>query len=227
MRAGRILLLVFGSLLGMVSVGLLVSGAVLLWFNGSYTDDEGYFTTKSRTFESDSYAIITEDMLIEVDAPGWVRERWFDTGDLGAVKVTVSNLTQGKEVFVGLARASDVEAYLAVSEYDVLTQVSYWPFEVKYERHPGSVAPAPPSSQTFWEAQARGTGTQQLDTTLEEGVWTLVTMNGDASRDVRVEATVGIKVPYVFGTGLGLVLGGVFLFLVSTGMVVLGLRRPR
>ena len=59
MTAGKALLLIFGIIVIVISVGLVVAGSVVLWANSALTDDEGYFNTKTfrHELDKDSYAI--------------------------------------------------------------------------------------------------------------------------------------------------------------------------
>ncbi len=229
MKAGKVLLLVFGSLTGLVAIGLIASGGLLLWFDSAKTDDEGYFTTKERQFESTSYAIVSEGIDINLDIPEWIEDWWFDPQNFTNVKLAASNNDPAKEVFIGLARESDVKAYLAEVEYDEITELHYNPFgsdfRVDYSRHGGGSPPADPMSQAFWKVSTHGAGTQVLKEALETGVWSVVVMNADGSAGVDVDATFGISVPFAFRIGLGLLLGGVFIFVIAGGMIFLGVRR--
>jgi uncharacterized membrane protein YdfJ with MMPL/SSD domain len=230
MKAGRVLLLVFGSLTALVAIGLVASGGLLLWFNSERTDGEGYYTTEQRRFESTSHAIVSEGIDINLDIPEWVEDWWFDPHNFTNVKLAASNNDPAKEVFIGLARESDVKAYLAGVEYDEIVKLHYNPFgsdfSVDYSRHEGGSPPADPMSQAFWKVSTHGAGTQVLKEPLETGVWSVVVMNADGSAGVDVDGSFGMSVPFVFRTGLGLLLGGVFTFVIAGGMIFLGARRP-
>ena len=228
MTIGKVLLLVFGTLTGLVAIALIACGSLLLWFNSAKTDNEGYFTTDTRRFESTSYGIATEGIDINIDVPEWVRDWWFDPHNFTNLKLTGANNDPSKEVFIGLAKDSDVKAYFAGVEYDEIKELHYGPFRtdfrIDYRRYTGGSTPTQPASQTFWKASAHGAGTQVLKTPLETGVWSVVVMNADGSAGVDVDGSFGMSVPFVFRIGLGLLLGGVFVMLIATGMVVLGAR---
>ena len=104
MTTGKIVALVFGSLLALVAIGLIVGGGFLLWFNAAKTDDEGYFTTDVRRFESTSHAIVSEGIDINLDIPEWVDDWWFDPHTFTNVKLSATSHAPGKEVFIGLAK---------------------------------------------------------------------------------------------------------------------------
>ena len=73
MTAGKLPALVFGSLVALVAIGLIVGGGFLLWLNAAKTDDEGYFTTDVRRFESTSRAIVSEGGLTPRSQPTWIK----------------------------------------------------------------------------------------------------------------------------------------------------------
>ena len=85
--AGRILLVVLGSIVALLAVGLLAAGGTLLWADRTHRDDDGFLTTPSEFFESNSYAITSEGIdLFEADTG----EAWVLTeGILGDVRLTV------------------------------------------------------------------------------------------------------------------------------------------
>ena len=59
MSAGKIILLVFGIIGLLISIGLLVGGGTLLWADNTIKDSEGFYTTETIRIEKDSYAIVT------------------------------------------------------------------------------------------------------------------------------------------------------------------------
>jgi hypothetical protein len=72
MTGGRIALIVAGSILALVSLGLLAGGGVLVWAHATQRDDDGYYSTRSERFESNGYAIRSDDLDIGTDAPDWL-----------------------------------------------------------------------------------------------------------------------------------------------------------
>jgi hypothetical protein len=221
---GKVVLLVFGIIFLPVSVGLLLGGGALVWANSSLTDSEGFFTTKDRQIERDSYAIVTQPVDIDLEA-GW---RWgwhWDWSNFVTFKVEGSNNDPSKQIFIGVAEESDVEAYLSGVEYDEITEWSINPYRVEYGHHPGSSVPAAPTSQTFWAESAHGAGTQILKWELERGNWVLVLMNDDGSAGVDLSGAVGVKVPWLFGIGVGFLIGGIAALIIGIVMVYFAVRR--
>src|SRR3954454_15487977 len=104
--AGRIVAVVSGAIAGLVAFGLVVAGAVLLYANGQ-KDHDGYISTGSDRFHTSTYALATDDLDINSDAPDWIDE----DSALGHIRVKATS-RDGKPVFVGVAETKDVDAYL-------------------------------------------------------------------------------------------------------------------
>src|SRR5215207_11452917 len=98
MSGGRIALIVTGSILALVSLGLLAGGGTLVWAHTTQRDDEGYYSTRSERFQSDGYAIRTDDLDLGTEGPDWL----FDEGRLGTIRVTGRSGTTGKGLFLGI-----------------------------------------------------------------------------------------------------------------------------
>lgn len=215
------MLLVFGAIFLLVAIGMLFGGGALVWADQTFKDSEGFLTTDTVTIESDSYAITTRPADIDFEG------RWpWGRGDFATIKIEGSNNNSAKQIFIGIADESDVEDYFRNVSYDEIKEFRIHPYEVSYRNHPGSSEAEAPTSRTFWVAEAYGSGTRTLEWELEEGTWVLVLMNADGSADVDLSVTVGVKVPWILGVGLGLLIGGVVLLIIAIVMIVLATRRP-
>lgn len=218
MSAGKIILLVFGIIGLLISIGLLVGGGTLLWVDSTIKDSKGYYITDSIDIKKDSYAIVTGPTDIDVEA-GWV------LGDLVTFKVEGSNNDPSTQIFIGVAKESDIDTYLNGVEYDEITNLHIYPYSVNYRHHFGNVVPGVPSSQTFWTESTYGTGTQILEWELEQGSYSLVLMNNDGSAGIDMDIMLGAKVPLLLGIGIGFLVGGVIALSISILMIYLSLRR--
>src|ERR1044072_5184026 len=69
--AARTLSVIVGAIVGFVAVGLLIAGGVVLWANAK-KDHDGYISTRTERFSSNSYAIATDNLDAKIDAPDWV-----------------------------------------------------------------------------------------------------------------------------------------------------------
>jgi hypothetical protein len=219
---GRVVSIVLGSVAAVLAVGFIAAGALLLW-GDSKTDDQGYLSTDKDRYAASTYALATDNLDIDLDAAGWIMDR---RDDLGDVRLAVES-NDGKPVFVGIARTSDVSDYLRGTTYTSVTDVDYSPFHASYSDrdHGGDRRPALPADQDFWAASAHGSGKQTVAWDLEKGDWSIVVMNADASRGIDTDISAGAKVPFL-GTLGWISLGGALTLLVTAGtLTYLGLRR--
>jgi len=221
---GKIILLVFGIIGLLISISLLLGGGTLLWADNTIKDSEGFYTTSTIRIEKDSHAIITGPADIDIDV-AWNWGWGWDLGDLVTFKIEGSSNDLSNQVFMGIARESDFNAYLSGVEYDEMTRLHIYPFSVDYRNHPGSIIPGAPTSQTFWVASAHGAGTQVLEWELEPGSHSLVIMNDDGSAGVDMDIVLGAKVPLLFGVGVGLLVVGVAGLFTSIVMIYLAVRK--
>ena len=222
MSGGRIALMVVGSLLALIGLGLALGGGALLVAQGTLRDGEGFFTTSSQRFASTGRALATEDLSVVNGTP-----QGLAGNDLATLRVRATSADPEKPVFIGIARASDVDRYLAGVGHDRITNVDFAPFAVTYVPRPGSRVPQPPTAQTLWVASAAGTGTQTLRWTVAGGTWSVVMMNADGSPGVTVDANVGAKIKYLVGIAIALLAVGLVLLGGAVTMVALGARRRR
>ena len=220
MSAGKIVLLIIGIVVVVVAMSLIATGGAVLWANGVLTDGEGYLTTKTIRVDKGSYAVVSEPADIEVGS-WWV----WDWGDLASFKIEGSNDDSSNDIFMGLADASDLDSYLRDVDYDEVTDFSINPDRLDYRNHPGNSEPAMPTTQDLWLKSVNGPGTQTLDWDMQGGTWSLILMNEDGSAGVDLSIVLGVKIPWLFGTGLGLLIGGIVTLPLGTLMIILAVRR--
>ena len=215
----KILFLVFGVILVVAGSGMIVAGGGMLWANSALTDDEGYITSKTFQIETDSYAITSRPVNIDVASMwGW--------GNLATFKIEGSSNDPSKSIFIGIADQRDAVNHLNDVDYDEVN-FRIHPDKVEYRNHAGNSEPAPPTTRTFWMASVHGDGMQTLQWELEEGTWSLVLMNDDASAGIDVDVIVGAKIPHMFRAGLIFLIGGIVTLLLGVFMILLAVRRTR
>jgi hypothetical protein len=196
MRPGRIVALVFGCLLLLPALGLLVGGVVIGAGYAFGRDDDGYFSTGTERLQTDTVAITSGDIDFgtEPGSPDWV----FDVLDAD-VRVRAVGVDPDREVFIGIARTSDVDEYLASVAHDTI--VEFDDGDAVYERTGGVDEIGPPAEQTFWEESASGDGSQELVWSPSSGRWSAILMNADGTpgvaADVEVSAKAGFLLPLV------------------------------
>lgn len=225
--AGRVIALVGGCLLLLVSLGLGATGAVAAVADQVVRDDAGYVMSDDETLATDTYALVSEDVTIHtdsaiVDLPEAI---------LGDVRIEAT-ADAGYEVFVGVGATSDVADYLeGVRQAQVVdfTDVDgdYRPvYEVSGQGPPAS----PPADADVWSAQGTGTGTVTVDWEADDGDWTVVVMNVDGQADVSADVAVGATLPWLGWTAVGLLVAagmGLLLSVVILTVTVRGARSAR
>ena len=225
----RIVLLVLGSIALLVAVGLFAGGGAILWVNTSLTDSQGFITTETEQLTTDSHAIVFPHLNLEV---GKVVGRWGvwgpSRGDFVTIKVTVSSNDPPKNIFVGIAEASDAVSYLDNVEYDEIMRVSVSSsrsFEIEYLRHTGEATPSDPTTHTFWTLSQHGSGTRALEWSPEAGSYSIVLMNEDGSAGVDLTMEVGAKIPLLSMIGSILLAVGVIPLIIGAIIIYFGIRR--
>ena len=207
----------------LLGLGLTIVGGGITWANFALKDDEGYYTTKTLHIDKeDSYAIVSVPADIHLGSV-WV----WDWSDLVSFKVEGSNDNSSKDIFIGVAQESDINGYLQNVSYDEVIGFDINPDKLEYRHHSGNLTPVAPINETFWKYSANGSGTQTLYWELETGRWVFAVMNADGSQDVDVSVRVGAKVPWLFPTGLGLLIGGIVVLTAGPLMIFMAVRRPR
>jgi hypothetical protein len=212
---------VAGAAAAVLALLLVAAGLALLWGEARRGDD-GYLSTAHEPFATRTHALRTDDLDVDLDGAGGLLERV----GLGGVRIDVRP-RNGKPAFVGIARTRDVAAYLHGTAHTVVEDVSYSPFRVAYRDSSGDAAPTVPADQGFWVASAHGPGTQSLTWDMDDGDWSVVVMNDDASRDVDARISAAAEVPPMGGAGWAAVAAGIALLAVAAALLLPALRAGR
>ena len=213
--AGRVALIVVGVIAGIVAFALLVGGCALVAVDRTQRDDDGFLMSPSQEFDSATYAIVSESA--DIDSGG----EWALDSFLGTVRIRSDS---DRPVFVGIAQAADVDRYLEGVEHDVVTDLDS-SGDPEYSRRAGGAPPTAPGRDTFWAASISGTGEQVLDWDPEDGDWSAVVMNQDASRGVSAEMSIGAELDSVLWIGIGLLALGGLLAAGAALAITAGVRR--
>lgn len=165
-------------------------------------DGDGYFTSPTETFTTGAYAITTSTADVS-DARQWA----FGDAGLDTVRVKAES---DRPLFIGIARADDLERYLSGIEHDEVSQLTYQPFHVEYDHTDGHAPQRAPGEESFWVASTNGTGTLALDWEPTSGDWRAVVMNADGSRGLTAELEFGARTSLLWWVGVALLSTGVF-----------------
>jgi hypothetical protein len=222
--AGRVLALVGGCLLLLVSLGLGAGGAVAAVADQVVRDDAGFVMSDDEPLATDTYALVSEEMTIHTDST---------TADLpeeilGDVKIEATG-DGDSPIFVGVGTTADVAEYLEGVRQARVVEFSdvdgdYQPiYEVS-----GKDAPAvPPGQSDTWLVQGTGTGTVSLDWAVDDSDWTIVVMNADGQPDVSADVAVGATLPWLGWTAVGLLVAGGVGLLLSVVILTVVVRGAR
>jgi hypothetical protein len=170
-------------LLALALIGGAIAGIFGLEKN---RDATGYFVTHTHHYQTSSYALSTESL--NVGSVTGVLET-----SLLRLRITATSNDAAKPLFIGIARTEDVARYLARVRHDELRDISFDPFKVDYRRVGTGVPSALPSTESFWQTRASGTGTQTISWPVKSGQWSAVVMNADGSRNVSVDAQLAAR----------------------------------
>jgi hypothetical protein len=221
MSAGRVILIVLGSIGVLFGLALLAGGGFLLWADRTQRED-GYLTTPTERFATPTYALTRTRLEVDTDGAGWVlNDSWF-----GKVRIRGES-AGGKTLFVGIGPQAAVAKYLGPVAHADVEDIDFDPFRVTYLPVTGGAPQGPPTEQRFWAASTSGVGTQTLTWKVREGDWSVVLMNSDGSRGVAADIDVGAKMSFLLWVAIGVLLGGVLVTGGSTALIVLAARTRR
>jgi hypothetical protein len=219
--AGRIVLIVLGSVGVLFGLAVMAGGGFVLWADRTHLED-GYLTTPSERFATPTYALTRTRLEVETNGEGWVlNESWF-----GKVRIRGES-PAGKTIFIGIGPQAEVARYLGSVAHANVQDLDFDPFRVTYLPVTGDAPQAPPIEQSFWAALASGVGTQTLTWKVRDGNWSVVLMNADGSRGVSADIDLGAKLSFLLWVAIGLLIGGALVTGGNAALVVLAARTPR
>jgi hypothetical protein len=161
--AGRVILIVLGSIGVLLGLALLAGGGFLLWADRTQRDD-GYLTTPTERFATPTYALTRSRLEVDTNGEGWVlNENWFG-------KIRIRGESPGdKNLFIGIGPQAEVSRYLGDVAHANVQDIDFDPFRATYLSVSGDAPQGPPTDQTFWAASASGVGQQTLTWKVRRG----------------------------------------------------------
>ncbi len=213
--AGRVTCVVVGSFLMLTASGLLAGGVGVLWADQANRQG-GFVTSASTTYTTAGHALVSG--TARIPATG-LNQLGRDL--IGKVRIRVTASDPTRPVFVGIAPAHAVTAYLSGVQY---TTVHIGAAGAGITTQ-GTGVPAAPASQAFWAAKSAGPGTRSVVWLVSAGNWDLVVMNADASAGLTVDANAGATVPVLPWIAGGLLIGGALALLGGVLLIVIPVRR--
>jgi hypothetical protein len=212
--AGRIVSLVIGSLLALISLGLLAGGGAATWLTNTQRDSAGYVTSDKHSFSTASYALTSEQIDLGSTTD------WATPADiLGTIRIRATATDPRQAVFIGIAPQAAVDTYLAGVSHEAVTDWANG--HSSYRQEAGGAPRTPPVAAGIWTVQTSGLGTQTLTWKPSGGNWAIVVMNPSGRGGVSVIADAGATIPDLkwfavglFAVGLVLLAGAVTLIAV-------------
>jgi hypothetical protein len=181
--SGRVIALIAGAFLALVSVGLLTGGAFLTWADLTQSHS-GYLTVGTASYSTPGYALASDPVKLN---GGW---GWLGRF-VGDVQIRVTAADPARQVFAGIGPAADVSRYLAGTSYSTVPVVG----DTTVTEHAGLALRAPPAQAVHWVAQAAGRGPLTLRWATQSGTWLAVVMNADGSKNVTAKVELAVSSP--------------------------------
>src|SRR4051794_3256799 len=141
-----------------------------------FRDGDGYFNSPTKTFTSHGYAIAMKSVGVS-DAPSWL----FGHDGINSIRVMAYG---DRPLFIGIARAADIDRYLRGTDHEDVSGLTYYPFHVSYDHFNGLAPRGGPANESFWAKSTRGSGSLTLAWKPHPGNWRAVVTNADGSREI-------------------------------------------
>ncbi|WP_395691455.1 hypothetical protein [Nocardioides sp.] len=200
---GRVVAAVAATVLLAAGVGSALTAGVVRLADATMRDDAGFVSGSTTRWSSPGYAVRTEDVVLDRGLLGLDVPR----GMIGTVRVTVDP-QDSTGLFVGIARAGDVDAFLQGVAQSTVTE----PFGDGGSATPsyavGGALPTRPDRAGIWVASAGGTGARTITWDPEPGSWALVVTTADGTRPVVADVTLGAELPVLHRLASALLVAG-------------------
>jgi hypothetical protein len=210
--ARRIAAVVVGTLLGLLSLALLIGGGTALWADTTQRD-AGYVMTGGHHFSAAGSALATEPTELGSTGVGWL----YAPGLLGKVRIRVTPTKSTSKLFVGIGPSRAVDRYLSGVHHTLISD--YFGNNVREISggRPGST----PGSRHFWVASTTGLGARTLLWKPTDGSWSVVVMNADGRPGIDLKADLGADFPALLWIAIGLLAAGA-IFAAGSALLIRG-----
>ncbi len=209
-RSGSVVAIVLSGLLALVGFLVLLTGIGVLAIHIAVQGDDGFFTVDSDAISTESYALTTKGVDLGTGGD-WAPEALLDE-----IRID-SDPTSAGDLFLGIARTDDLDAYLGDVARAEITEIGTDGTSLDVIR--GGAPSGPPTSQDFWLASSSGPGQREVRWEPEGGTYSVVVMNADGSSGLTATLSVGLKVGGLLWIGLAIV--ALALLLLVPGLLIL------
>jgi hypothetical protein len=213
----RIVSMIAGSVLVLISLGLFGGGGTALW--AQTQKHRGYVDLGTASYSTPGYALASDTVQMHVAGGGWDAA----SALIGTVRIQVTPVVGGGPVFVGIAPAGAAERYLTGVSYATVTGTTG--HRGTYTEHAGSAPAVRPAMAGIWTAQAAGPGTQTLTWAVSSGNWMVVVMNAAGSQPVSVQVNAAATLPALPWIATGLLVAGFACLAGGVLLIAIALRR--
>ena len=215
--AGRIISVIAGAVVVLVSLGLLGAGGTALW--AQTQRHGGYVDLGTVSYSTAGYALASNTVGMHVASGGWDAA----SALIGTVRIRVTPAAGTGPAFVGIAPAAATSRYLTGVSYATVTGTA--DHHGTYTEHAGSAPAVSPARAGIWTVQAAGPGTQTLTWAVKSGDWMVVAMNADGARPVSMQVNVAATLPALPWIAAGLLVSGLAGLAGGVVLIAVPLRR--
>jgi hypothetical protein len=214
--AARIVSVIAGAVLALLSLGLLGGGAGALWATTANRQG-GYVDLGIRTYHTAGYALASGQVELPSATGGWDAAR----SVFGTVRLRITAAQPGTPVFAGIAPAGAASRYLSGTAYSTVAGTGR---RTTYADHAGGAPAVLPARAGLWTVQAWGPGTQTLYWHPSGGHWMVVAMNARGTAPVSVLVDVSATLPTLPWIATGLLIAGAVFLLAGALLMVFPVR---
>ena len=216
MKPGPLIMLLIGTILTLIGLGLTLTGTVAAVAAG-VQGENGYFSSRTVPLVANSYAL-TSPPVGPVTTTGTPPPLNLDIARIRLVATGAND----DPVFLGIAPQADVDDYLADVAHTEVRGIETTPFRARYGDIAGTERPGPPTEQDFWTVSASGPGSQEITWPVQPGSWAVVVMNEDGSSPVAVQVSAGVRSGLLAPAAITLLLIGLLTLVLGLVLVILG-----
>jgi hypothetical protein len=214
---GRVVSVIAGAVLVLISLGLLGGGGTALW--AQTQKHGGYVDLGTASYSASGYALTSDTIGMHVASGGWDAA----SALIGTVRIRVTPAGGTGAAFIGVAPAAAAARYLTGVAYATVQGAA--DHHGTYTEYAGSAPAVPPARAGIWTAQSAGPGTQTLTWAVKSGDWMVVAMNADGSRPVSMQVNVAATLPALPWIATGLLAGGFACLIGGVLLIAIPLRR--